>query len=400
VALALARLARKELPAVRTVLGGHHATVAAADFDDEAVHAVVRGEGCAPFRTIVERAASGEGFEGIPGVRVPGGASTADGWPLYPDPATLPVPRHDLWDARRYRSVWTAEGGRSWQPLFVRVASARTSWGCRMQCTFCVVPMLSQGKHRPRPVELVADEIAALAADHVYFVDDENFIDEDHAMALADALEARGVRKRYFAWTRATTVLRSPELLRRWRQIGLDCAFLGFEFTRDDELKAVRKGSTVAANERALDDLRAMGVAVHAAFMLRPEYEEEDFAHLAAYVRSLPPVQCSFTVCTPSPGSADYAGLAGRFWVDDPHALHDCMHPLTPTRLPLRRFSKLYARQVAAGIANTPVRADKRLLRPGDAIRVVAAQHRYVAGYRNLYRDYPRELWDAAPGGA
>lgn len=391
----LARQVRAALPGTRVVVGGHHATVAPEDFDEPAFDAVVRGEGCAPFRALVERAERGEEFADIPNVRVPGAPPpTGEGWPRYPDPATLPTPRRDLWRAADYRSVWLAEGARAWQPLFPTVATVRTSYGCKMQCTFCVVPYLSGGFHVGRPVDAVADEIAALAADHVYFVDDENFIDEEHAFALADALERRGARKRYFAWTRATTVLRSPELLRRWRAIGLDAAFLGFEFTSDAELRAARKGATVAANERALDALRGMGVAVHAAFMVRPESTADDFDRLAGYLAALPPAQCSVTVCTPSPGTADYAAIASRLWVAEPRDLHDCMHPLTPTALPLREFSRRYAAVVGQGTKRTPMRLERRPILPADAVRVVRAERSYLRGYRRLYRDYPASLWN------
>jgi radical SAM superfamily enzyme YgiQ (UPF0313 family) len=367
--------------------------VAPDDFDGADVDAVVRGEGCAPFRALVERVAKGEELDGIPQVRDPRTGRGAEELPLYPDPATLPTPRRDLWSAHDYRSVWLAEGGRPWQALFPPVSTVRTSYGCRMQCTFCVVPYLSAGRHLGRPVDQVADEIAALSSEHVYFVDDENFLDADHAFALADALVARGVRKRYFAWTRATTVLRSPEILKRWREIGLDAAFLGFEFISDQALRAVKKGGTVAANERALDALRAMGVAVHAAFMLMPESTEADFAALREYVRALPPVQCSFTVCTPSPGTPDYRSLDGHIWVENPHDLHDCMHPLTPTALPLMEFSRLYAAQVAEGIERTPARVERRSIGPADIVRAMVAQRRYVGAYERLYRDYPRDMW-------
>jgi radical SAM superfamily enzyme YgiQ (UPF0313 family) len=269
----------------------------------------------------------------------------------------------------------------------------RSSWGCRMRCTFCVVPFLCAGQHRPRPADSVADEIAGLTADHIYFCDDENFIDEGFAWELAEALERRGVRKRYFVWTRATTVNRSRELLERWRGIGLDGAFLGFEFTTDRELRAVRKGATVAANEKALDALRAMGVGVHAAFMLLPEYDASDLDRLLAYLRGLPPVQCSITVCTPSPGTPDYTAMKPRIWVDNPFDLHDAMHPLVPTRLPLREFAARYAALAAQGTSRTPRRVGRIAAPPLDLARVFLAARRYHRGFRELYRDYPRELW-------
>jgi hypothetical protein len=105
--------------------------------------------------------------------------------------------------------------------MFPPTAMVRSSWGCRMPCTFCVVPHLCGGVHQPRAVESVVEEIAGLQAGHVYFCDDENFIDDEFALALADGLARRGVKKRYFAWTRATTVNRSPDTLRRWREVGI-----------------------------------------------------------------------------------------------------------------------------------------------------------------------------------
>lgn len=392
---AIARRVRRRLPRAVIVTGGHHATVAPDDYRIPEIDAVVRGEGCGPFAEIVARVSSGAPLDGIEHVITLTEEIGERGlpWPRFPDPATLPAPRRDLWPAAAYRAVWVAEHARAFAPLFPPVSLVRSSWGCRMRCTFCIVPHLCDGEHRPRSAELVAEEIAALPTEHVYFCDDENFIDEAFAHELAAALERRRVAKRYFAWTRATTVNRSPELLRRWRALGLDAAFLGFEYVEDAHLKRVHKGGSVAANERALDTLRGLGVAVHAAFMVEPEFDDADFDHLARYVADLPPTQCSFTVRTPSPGTADYEEMRPRMWVERPYDLHDCMHPLTPTTLPLRRFAARLADQARAGVAKTPLRAQSRPLRPADAFRVVAAGRRYYRGYRDLYREYPEHLW-------
>jgi radical SAM superfamily enzyme YgiQ (UPF0313 family) len=98
---------------------------------------------------------------------------------------------------------------------------------------------------------VVAEEIAQTPTKHIYFCDDENFIDEGFAWELAEAIAGLGIHKRYFAWTRATTVNRSPELFERWREIGLDSAFLGFEFTDDAQLKQYRKGGSVLQRKGA-----------------------------------------------------------------------------------------------------------------------------------------------------
>ncbi len=393
----LAATVRAALPQAFVVVGGHHATVAPKDYDLPQIDCIVRGAGCGPFAAIVEHVARGERPRGIPNVLLTGADFDADAteeWPRFPDPATLPFPRRDLYDGSCYRSVWVTETPRSWETIFPPVAMVRTSFGCRMKCSFCIVPFLCGGKHMPRPADVVAEEIARLPEGHVYFADDENFIDEGFAFELADALAARGVKKRYFAWTRSTTVNRCPELFRRWRDLGLDGAFLGFEFPTDEQLKRAKKGASVADNERAHQTLRSMGIAVHAAFMVTPDCDEADFALLADYVRAMPPAQCSVTVCTPSPGTPSYGEIERDIWVENPHDLHDCMHPLTPTKLPLRRFCELFAAQARLGESKTPLRTAQRPLPPKDIVRVVLASRRYHRAFRAMYRDYPRELWD------
>ena len=392
----LAKMVRHDLPHAFIVVGGHHATVAPFDFNRPEIDGIVRGEGCATFRALIGAIEDKRIGDPIPGLLWAGehyDSEQENIWPHFPDPMTLPKPRRDLWDPNVYRSIWVSEEMKPWERIFPAVSLVRASWGCRMKCTFCVVPYLCGGEHRPRPADWVAEEIEKLPTDHVYFCDDENFIDEEFAWSLAEAIARRGIKKRYFAWTRSTTVNRSPELIKKWRELGLDGAFLGFEFTNNSELKKAHKGGTVAGNERALDVLRGSGVAVHAGFMVTPDYTESRFSELREYIAGLPPAQCSFTVITPSPGTPDYEALSGQMWADNPFDLHDCMHPLTPTHLPLKRFADLFAIQASEGVAKTPLRQHHHPLVPTDLYRVLRAQRRYENGYRKMYQDYPRELW-------
>lgn len=393
----LARLVRRVLPGTCLVAGGHHATVAPHDLAIPEIDMVVRGEGCGPFRAIIHALSNNRELPDLPGTCRPGdGMAPLDPecWPEFPGTGSMPVPRRDLWDHRRYYSVWTGEEARYSDPLFPPVSMVRTSFGCRMKCSFCIVPRLFGGHHHPRDPEQVAGEIAALPTNHVYFCDDENFIDPDFANDLAAALERRNVRKRYFAWARATTVNRHPELFRRWRAIGLDAAFLGFEFASDEMLREVRKGSTLAQNEQALEVLRELRIAVHVAFMILPDWGHAEFATLKEYVTRMPPAEFSFTVCTPSPGTADYDTMRRRIWTEDPFSLHDCMHPLLPTKLPLREFARLYADVVKAAGRRNPMRVNSIPRRPRDMVRVLLAEMSYVRAFRRLHHDYPSQLRD------
>lgn len=392
----LASLVRQLAPKTFIVVGGHHATVAPTDLNVPQIDAIVRGEGCFPFAAMLEALERRSDIAGIPGVLSTGKDFDPDAakiWPQFPDPSTLPRPRRDLYDWRRYFTVWLAENLPAWHRLFPPTAMVRSSFGCSQKCSFCIVPYLCGGKHMPRPVDDVADEIASLPQSYVYFSDDENFLNEQFAFSLADALERRGVRKRYYAWARATTVVRSPELMKRWASIGLDAIYMGFEYATDEELKRARKGATVELNERSFDILRGLGIALHASFLIRPEYDENDFDNIANYVATLPPFEQNFNVITPSQGTPDYAEIEPRIWVPNPHDLHDAMHPLTPTTLPLRRFAARYAELIVNGIKRSPLRTGNRPVLPQDIVRALWNEHFYYRSYRQLYKDYPRELW-------
>ncbi|MBN1867656.1 cobalamin-dependent protein [Candidatus Sumerlaeota bacterium] len=390
----LAAMARKVLPAARIVVGGHHATVFPGDYNTPLFDAIVRGEGCAPFRAVVEKIAAGrDDFETIENVMAPGArfdAAAAERLPRYPDPATLPFPRRDLWDPAPYRCIWPSESHPPWQTIFPRVSLVRASFGCCMDCSFCVVPSLCGGKHMPRPPDDVAEEIAQAPNDRIYFCDDESFIDPAHARAVAEAIARRGIRKRYFAWARSTTVNRHPDLFVQWREIGLDAVFLGFEAVTDEELRRISKHATVADNERAHAALRERGIAVQAGFMVHAGFGREDFRRLKDYIRNMPPAQVTCTVYTPSPGSRAWYEERDRYVCDDPFALHDCMHPLTPTVLPLREFLEEFAAVSNLGPTRNPLRAPGVRFPFRDIFRVVRAASGYSRALKRAYRDYPR----------
>jgi radical SAM superfamily enzyme YgiQ (UPF0313 family) len=386
----LAKTTRSLRPQARIVVGGHHATVLPQDYNLDCFDAIVRGEGCAPFRAVVEAAANGSNFRGIEHVLVPGAgfdAAAVERMPQYPDLATLPRPRRDLWDPRPYQCIWPVEVHPPGKSIFPEVALVRTSFGCLMDCSFCMVPALSGRHHLTRPPEAVADELATLKQAHVYFCDDETFLNERHARRLAEVIRERGLKKRFFAWARSTSVNRHPELFRLWRAVGLDAVFLGFEAIRDADLARIAKHATVADNEQAHATLRALGIAVHAGFMVNAAFTREDFARLQQYAERMPPAQITCTVYTPSPGSEAWYAERTKY-VCHPFDLHDCMHPLTPTTLPLREFYRAFAKLSAIGSARNPLRTNRARFPLREVFRILLAARGYARALRRAWRDY------------
>jgi radical SAM superfamily enzyme YgiQ (UPF0313 family) len=386
----LARTVRRVRPQSRIVVGGHHATALPQEFNLDCFDAIVRGEGCAPFRAVVSAAADRKDLSGIENVLVPGpgfSEEEAARMPRYPDLATLPPPRRDLWDPVSYQCIWLCEHPPVGKTIFPQVALVRTSFGCLLDCSFCMVPALSGRRHLTRPPEDVADEIAALSQEYVYFCDDETFLNEPHARRLAEVIAERGIKKRFFAWARSTTVNRRPELLRLWRDIGLDAVFLGFEAILDADLKRISKHSTVADNERAHATLREMGIAVHAGFMVHTNFTRQDFKLLQEYMGRMPPAQITCTIYTASPGSPAWEGDRTRY-VCHPFDLHDCMHPLTPTAIPLREFCAEFAKLSAIGSSRNPLRPHMTRVKLREVLRIVLAARGYARALRRAWRDY------------
>lgn len=386
----LARTVRRVRPQARVVVGGHHATVLPQDYNLDCFDAIVRGEGCAPFRAVVEATAAGRDFTGIEYVLVPGAgfdSAAAERMPRYPDLATLPKPRRDLWDPGPYQCIWPVEQHPAGKPIFPQVALVRTSFGCLMECSFCMVPALSGRRHMVRPPEHVVDEIASVKQEHVYFCDDETFLHEIHARRLAEMIRERGLKKHYFAWARSTTVNRWPELFRLWREVGLDAVFLGFEAIADADLAQIAKHSTVADNERAHATLRELGIAVHAGFMVNAKFSRQDFKNLQEYMQRMPPAQITCTVYTPSPGSQAWYQERNRY-ICHPFDLHDCMHPLTPTTIPLREFYTEFGKLSSIGSSRNPLRVNRARFPLREVVRILLAAGGYARALRRAYRDY------------
>jgi hopanoid C-3 methylase len=238
-----------------------------------------------------------------------------------------------------------------------------------------------------RPPEQIADEITLLKQNHVYFCDDETFLNEDHARRVADEIKKRGIKKRYFAWARSTTVNRCPDLFRLWREIGLDAVFLGFEAISDADLKEISKNSTVSENEKAHATLREMSIALHAGFMVNADFTREDFRKLKEYMQRMPPAQITCTVYTPSPGSPAWHEEKSQYTCH-PSNLHDCMHPMTPTAIPLRDFFTEFAALNTIGTKRNPLSTNRALFPLRDIVRIILVSSGYTRALRNAWRDY------------
>ena len=366
-------------PDVFTVVGGHHATVSPEDFLTPFVDVIVTGEGIFVFQKLMERLAKRESFNGIPGIIFKQGNVVLK---TAPEPLSdldiFPFPERSLTSQyrKRYYYEWM-------KPL----AFIRTSKGCPFRCSFCSLWKLTGGQYLGRNPENIVKEIARIDEPFVFFADDESLVDFKRMYTLARLLKEAGIRKKYFLYGRSDTIARHPDLLKTWRDIGLERVFLGLEFFRDEDLKFISKGSMIKDNEAAVRILQDLGIEMYASLIVRPEFRKEDFTMMQRYCRNLALNYATFSVLTPLPGT-DYYELEKSRLITHDYDCFDFVHTLLPTTLPLKDFyEELYHLYQKA----FPIKAGLSYLRKFPVREVPAVLVKVLKTYnhiRNAYKDY------------
>jgi hopanoid C-3 methylase len=328
----LATEAKTVLPDVRVLVGGHSASFVAADVLAQAAGAidcVVRGEGEGITPRVLDAFAGGAALASLPGV------VTADGMGppplLIPDLAAHPPARRLAGRRRRY---FIGE--------LDPCASVEFTRGCPWDCTFCSAWTFYGRSYRVLSPEAAADDLASIAEPNVFIVDDVAFIRGDDGMAIADHVERRGLRKRYYLETRADVLLRNREVFARWTRLGLRYMFLGIEAIDEEGLKHHRKRVNLGENERALAVARELGLVVAINIIADPDWDERRFAVVREWALEVPEI-VNLTINTPYPGTETWLTESRRFTTRD-YRLFDVQHAVLPTRLPLARFYEEFVR--------------------------------------------------------
>ncbi len=393
----LARLTKEFRSDILVVAGGVHATIAPKDLKlPELFDVIVRGDGAGNMGDIVRAHREGTAIPETDYVMT----TTATDFDVRADKPPAPLqkstidtrPRRDLVDRSQYFTVCSGEPNTRLKTLFPQVASMRTSVGCPHRCKFCVVHFLANGKYLQRTPEEVVDEIEAIDEEYIYFVDDEMFISPKRVLAIAELLKERGIQKKYISWARADTICKHPEMFAAWKEVGLETVYVGLESMEESQLENYNKGVDPDMNRRAVEILREIGIGLHAALIVDPDYEAEDFIKLRQTIEFVAPAEVTFTVFSPSPGTALFGEHEGEY-ICNPYLYYDCMHSILPTKLPLKKFYRYFSLLYLFGFRRNPWRMKKIKVPAKDFVRLMRAGARCGWHLNHIYRDYPKEMW-------
>ncbi len=220
--------------------------------------------------------------------------------PALPDLDALPFPRWDLLSERRFR-LDVPGAGRPAGGGFSVLASR----GCPEFCTYCPHRILAG--YRTRSVENIADELAYLCESYprpyVIFRDPLFSEHRERSLAIADAIERRGLELRFECETRLDRL--DPELLDRLHAAGMRAMSFGVESVSSETLKKVGRRPIPQEQQRlVVNHCRSLGIVTAGFFVLGfPHDTWDSIAATIDYAVDLGSTVAQFKMLTPYPAT-------------------------------------------------------------------------------------------------
>jgi radical SAM superfamily enzyme YgiQ (UPF0313 family) len=327
---------RRLLPDAFTLVGGHHASLLPDDFYLPCVDAVAIGEGEVSFRPLLNALEAGSDLSYVPGLirRGQDGAFTPSRVaPGQLDMDAIALPRRDL--VEQYQQEYFF--------LFDKPdSSVATGRGCPYRCNFCSVWKFYNGQTRQMSPRRVLDEIHHVTTRHITFVDDNFLMNHKRENEIADLIKAEGIDMTYSMECRTDSIVRHPELVEKWVDVGLYAVLLGLEGATEKALADVNKQNSLDINNQAIDILKRNGVIIWGAFIIDPRWDADDFKRLRDYVTAKGITHTQFTVLTPLPGTDLHRDRKSELLTDD-YRCFDTMHSVLPTKLDREEFYRQFA---------------------------------------------------------
>lgn len=323
----LCKAVKGRLPRTLTCVGGHSASFTAQEMLEHAqgdIDCIVRGEGEEAAVAVLEAwRDDAKNLHQLAGVVTLAGEGPA------------PKQIHSIDDLRPARDLLNHR-----KKYFIGVldpaASVEFSRGCPWDCSFCSAWTFYGRSYRKVAPELCGEDLASIKEEGIFIVDDVAFIQAEHGNAIADQIEKRNIKKRFYLETRGDVLLRNKELFKRWKGLGLEYMFLGLEAIDAEGLKAFRKRVPLGKNFEALEYARSLGIMVAVNIIADPDWDEARFNVIREWALSVPEI-VNISVNTPYPGTESFLTNSREFTTRD-YRLFDIQHAVLPTKLPLHRF--------------------------------------------------------------
>ncbi|GAI17028.1 unnamed protein product, partial [marine sediment metagenome] len=264
--------------------------------EEEAVDIVVRSEGEQTLLELAQNVSNPKGLNSIEGItfRKDGHIVRTPNRPFIQKLDELPLPAYKYFPLEKYRLF-----GRRILPII-------TSRGCPSQCSFCTSAQMFGKGFRARSPKNIVDELEWLrdehGADAFTFYDDTFTLNKKRTFKICEEIINSKIGLPWDCQTRVSTV--SREILLKMREANCQQIFFGVESGCQKILDAVKKGTTVEQNERAIRLAKDVGLFVAVSVMIGYPGETKDMLQETIdLIRKAEPDDVYICVATPYPGT-------------------------------------------------------------------------------------------------
>jgi len=300
-ALALASIAKEA--GAETVFGGYHPTLAAEEIgksqEANLIDYIIRGEGEATFRELVQAKLDGRGLQDVLGLSY---HREGSGREMVHNPPRPLLKVEEIRRPNRDCRLIT----RGFYSFDVPIDSVETSRGCTQGCKFCSINLMYGRRFRRFSLERVIEDIQdaeAHGAGSIFFPDDNITLDPRRLERLCQAIIDAGLTHlRYKTQASASGIASSKRLVDKMGEAGFDGVFLGVESINKRNLEFLGKGNMSNDAEKAVQYLHDNNIIVSTGLIGgNPDDNEEDLwenFHLARRLKADFPI---FYISTPYP---------------------------------------------------------------------------------------------------
>lgn len=182
-------------------------------------------------------------------------------------------------------------------------ALIKTSYGCPFNCSFCFCKEITDGNYYERELEDIFVELENIKEEEIYIVDDNFLYDKTRVSGFIEGLNTKNLNKKFLIYGRADFVSENEELLKEFKEVGLQAVIVGIESVRAKDLEDYNKGTTKEINEKCINILKALEIELYATLIIPLDFTKDDFKELRTWLRNLDVRFVNLQPLTPLPGT-------------------------------------------------------------------------------------------------
>lgn len=219
-------------------------------------------------------------------------------------------------------------------------ALIKTSYGCPYNCSFCFCKEITGGKYYARDIKDVLVELENIKEEEVYIVDDDFLYDVERIISFIEGLKENGINKKFLVYGRADFIAENYEIIKSFKEVGLQAVIVGIESVRSDDLEDYRKGTTKDINERCIEILKELDIELYATLIIPMDFTKSDFKDLRSWLRNRDVRFVNLQPLTPMPGTEIFEEYRPHLLVErEDYGKWDMAHVvLKPDHMSIKAF--------------------------------------------------------------